>query len=253
MPPRCILLAPRYSDEVIADAFMSKSNATRNENYSPEYHIDVVYEVGNKASLLNFCFNQLLVEALNKRDEEGIEYMAMAHSDVVAAPGWLNILYANLVERGDVLVSAVVCIKEPERNRTSCAVGNRADSFDIRRYINVTDRHSMPQTFSTGDVAQSDDEVLLVNTGLWIADLSWEGWDDFAFSSRDEILVNPATGKRQAFCAPEDWQLSRHLDAHGAPYSATWAVQTHHYGPSIWDSHALPPVYPKFVPDGAWA
>lgn len=251
MPPRCILLAPRYGDEVVADAAMSRTNATRNDDCPPEDRIDVAYNVSVKSSLINFGFNRLLVEALNKRDEDGVEFMAMCHSDIVAAPGWLNHLHHILRMRGDVLVSAVVSIKEPERMRTSCAVGGRNDCFDVRRYIGVADRHALPQTFSTRDVAQEDDEVLLVNTGLWIADLSWEGWDEFAFSSRDEIRINPATGRRQAYSAPEDWQMSRFLAERGAPYSATWAIQTHHYGPSIWDSHAMPPVYPAFVPAGS--
>lgn len=251
MTPKAIILAPRYSDEIVADAYMAKSCATANENYPPEHQIEVYADLGGKSSLINMGFNRLFAEALNQYDDGNIQYMAMQHADVVAEPGWLNKLYAIMKERGDVAVSAVVCIKETERLRTSCAVGNALDKFDIRRYINVTDRHGLPETFSTIDVAKDEDEVLLINTGLWIADLSWQGWNEFAFESIDAIFVNPATNKRQAATVPEDWFMSYYLAERGAPYSATWKVRTHHYGPTIWDSHAMPPVYPKFVANGS--
>ncbi|MDR3582637.1 MAG: hypothetical protein P4L67_05165 [Candidatus Pacebacteria bacterium] len=238
--PRAILCTPRFSDEVNALSFMSSQNATRNELHPPEDHIEIVYNVGAKGSLLTLCFNQLLVEALNKRDEGEVDYIVMAHADIAASPGWLNVLFSRLRQRGDVVVSAVVPIKEPQKSKTSCAVGSRRDHYDIRRYITTEDRLSTPETFATKDVARDDDEVLLINTGMWIGDLSWPGWDAFAFDFENKIMVNPASGKRQAFCLPEDWAMSFALDEATAPYSASWAVQTYHFGPSVWDSHEIP-------------
>lgn len=249
-PPRILIGSPRYGDEVVAEAFTSKNNAERNDLYPEEDHVQVVYDLNCKGSLLNFCFNQIFAEALNRYEAGAISHFAMIHSDVSAPAGWLNKLWSIMRQRGDVVVSAVVSIKEPERSRTSTAVGNRYEHFDVRRYITATDRHSMPETFCTADVAQDENEVLLVNTGLWLADLSWPGFKEFAFSSRDTIMRNPANNKYQAFVVPEDWNLAYHLDEMGAPYSATWSIQTRHIGPSVWDSHELPVVQAQFVPSG---
>lgn len=240
--PKVMVATPRYSDMIVADAYMTKVNAERNDEWPAENHVQVAFEIGCHASLLAFCFNQMFVEALNKRDEGLCTHFAMLHADISTKPGWLNALYAQMRERGDVVVSAVVPIKEPERRRTSTAVGNRNDVFDIRRYITVGDRLRMPETFSIEDVREDEDDVLLVNTGLWLADLSWPGWNDFAFTINDTIMINPGTGKRQAFCEPEDWFLSRHLDAMDAPYSGTWTVDVAHHGPSIWRSHDVSPL-----------
>lgn len=248
-PPRVLIGAPRYGDEVIAESFISKGNAERNDLHPEEDHVQVVYDLGCKSSLINFGFNQIFAEALNRHEAGEIDLFAMIHSDLVAEAGWLNKLWSIMRRRGDVVVSAVVSIKEPERSRTSTAVGNRADHFDLRRYITTTDRHSMPETFCTADVSQDEGDVLLVNTGLWIADLSWPGFKDFAFSSVDQIMINPASGKYQAFTVPEDWNFSFWLDAMGAPYSATW-IPTRHVGPSVWSSHELPPLQAQFVPNG---
>lgn len=245
--PRFMVATPRYSDLVVADSYMARVNAARNDIHSEEDHVDVVFEIGCHASLLAFCFNQMFAEALNKRDEGLCTHFAMLHSDVGAKPGWLNSLYSIMRERGDIVVSAVIPIKEPERERTSTAVGNRFDVFDIRRYITVGDRLAMPETFSIDDVRQDPDDVLLINTGMWVADLSWEGWDGFSFQINDTIMVNPATGKRQAFCEPEDWFMSRFLDSQGASYSGTWKVPVTHHGPSIWRSHETPAMVGKFA------
>jgi hypothetical protein len=86
-----------------------------------------------------------------------------------------------------------------------------------------------------------------VNTGLWLADLSWPGWDSFRFHILNEIQVNPETGNRQAWVVSEDWYLSHYLDSLAAPYSATW-IPLRHIGIDYWDSCELPPIYPKFVP-----
>jgi hypothetical protein len=98
----------------------------------------------------------------------------------------------------------------------------------------------MPETFSTKDVAKEEDEILLVNTGLWIADLRHEFWDTFSFGFDDAIGLDPTNGKRVAMVCSEDWLLSRKMDEAGVPFSATWRIQTYHTGPSIWSSHEIP-------------
>jgi hypothetical protein len=238
--PKIILAMPRYSDEVVAESYLTAQNGDANELFPDEDAVEVVHKISNKASLLPFSHNVCLAEAMNKRDEGVATHVAYLHSDIACEAGWLNKLAAIMRDRGDVAVSAVVCIKEPKRLRTSAAVGARGNNFAFKRFITTADRLNMPETFSTADVAEESDDVLLINTGVLLMDLRWPGFDDFAFGFDDAILTNPETGKRQAFVCPEDWRLSRALDEMGAPYSATFAVRTFHYGPSIWDSHEVP-------------
>lgn len=240
MTPKILLACPRYDNTCVADAFMSKNYAENNPAYGPDDQIEIAYDLGCHGSLLNWVFNNALAEALNKRDEGLVTHMAMCHADLASDPGWCNQLYSIMRERGDIVVSAVACIKEPARIKTSCAVGSSLNYFNVKKYITTADRPNMPETFSTRDVAESEDDVLLVNTGMWLADLSWPMWDQFAFSFNDAIMINPTTGKRQAATVPEDWGLSYFLHKHGAPYSGTWRIRTRHHGPSIWDSHAIP-------------
>lgn len=232
-----MIATPRYDDSVIVASHEAKKNAERNELYPKEDAVEVVFEIGVKGSLLPYCANQCLAEALNQRDAGKITHFAMVHSDVSCEAGWLNKLWSIARSRGDVVVSAVVPIKEPARLKTSCAIGCRWDKYGVKRFINTTDRLRMPKTFSTKDVATEEDEILLINTGLWIADLRNEFWDEFAFGFDDTIGRDPNTGKRVAMVCSEDWRLARELDAAGVPYSATWEIPVEHTGPSVWYSH----------------
>lgn len=250
MTPKIIILAPRYSDDVNAMSYMAKQNAARNEDHPPEDHVEIVADVSCKGSLLTFCFNQLFALALDEYDKGNVTHALMVHSDISAPFGFANALYRVMRERGDTVVSAVVPIKEHGRTRTSTAVGVRWNHFGFRRFINTSDRAGMPETFSTIDVAQDVDEVLLINTGLWLADLSHPAWDEFHFEFKDRIRKNPETGSREAVVSSEDWELARFLDAKSIPYSAHWLPGVLHFGSDYWTPDEMPPVYPKFVPSG---
>lgn len=238
--PRVMIATPRFDDLVHCDSFMSVRHADMNEIHDPEDRVEVVYNIGNKASLLTFCFNGMFAEALNKRDEGEVDLFCMVHADVIPQAGFLNHLWNIMRTRGDIVVSSVISIKEPKKLKTSTAVGCRSDKFGVKRYIQTTDRLRTPETFSTKDIAQEDDDVLLINTGLMLVDLSWSGWENFAFGFDDVIKRNPVTGKREAHCNPEDWRMSRHLDELGVPYSATWRLPVKHAGPGLWNSHEIP-------------
>jgi hypothetical protein len=235
-----MIATPRYDDTVIAASYMAKHNAARNEDHPEEDAVEVVFEVGVKGSLLPYCFNQCLAEALNQRDAGKVTHLAFIHADIACDPGWLNKLWSIARRRRDVVVSAVVSIKETARLRTSTAVGRRTDKFGVKRFINTTDRPGMPETFSTRDLMDDDDVVLLVNTGLMLADIRHEFWDSFSFGFDDVIARDQETGRRVAQACSEDWRMSRALDASGVPYAATWAIPVFHTGPSTWCSHDIP-------------
>ena len=49
----------------------------------------------------------------------------------------------------------------------------------------------------------------------------------------DRIIREP-DGSRTAQTRPEDWELSRAMDAASVKYGATWALPVMHYGNGAW-------------------
>lgn len=231
--PRVYVAMPRYG-LVVPEAMVGKIIASAN-NAPPEDMVAIAAHGDCSSSLLPHSFNHMLAEALDLRDQGKVTHLAMIHSDLAPSGFWLNTLWRIMRTRGDDLVSAVVPIKDQTFDRTSTAIGDREDPWVLKRYVECRDRKTLPETFNHADVC-SPDEVLLVNTGLMLADLRRPYWNDFAFEFKTRI-TRDEDGKRTPWVRPEDWEMSRLLDRHGAPYSATWAVRVKHGGFAWWDSH----------------
>lgn len=220
--PRVLLVTPYYG-QVSMGLFQTLNLANIDRS-----RVDVVGHIQSSTSVLPACFNNLLALALDHRDEGRATHMAMCHSDILAEPGWINKLYNEMWFRNLDLISAVVPIKGPT-GRTSTAIGNENDRWHIKRCIFDRDREKLPQTFTAAN-ACGPEEVLLVNTGLFLCDLRRPYWDDFSFQFHTKIFKNPQTGKRETASRSEDWEMSYHLHENKAPYAATWAVKLHHEG-----------------------
>lgn len=139
---------------------------------------------------------------------------------------------------GADLVSAVVPIKQPPPVPTSTGIGLWSDPWAVQRYVQVGDRAAMAETF--GAEICGEGEVLLVNTGCFLADLRHPAWDQFAeaggFAFETRIERDEATGRRMASIQPEDWRMSRFLQERGARLAATWSVSLRHGGWGWWDN-----------------
>src|SRR6185312_6699501 len=107
MTPKVLIAYPHYSESVVYDSCISKDHAEANYMHPEEDAVEVFAKVGTKASLLTWSFNTALAEALNKRDEGLVTHFALHHSDVAADEGWLNTLFSEMRQRGDVAISAV--------------------------------------------------------------------------------------------------------------------------------------------------
>lgn len=231
--PRVFVAMPRYG--LIAPESMIGKLVASSRDAADDDAVTIVAHGDCSSSLLPHSFNLQFAEALDLRDRGEVTHFAMIHSDVAPSGYWLNDLWRIMRTRGDDVVSAVVPIKDQVPGRTSTAVGWRSDPWSVKRFIHLDDRASMPETFGPRDVC-GDDEVLLVNTGLWLADLRRPYWDRFAFGFQTRIIKDDS-GKRSAWVRPEDWEMSRMLDSESAPYSATWAVKLRHLGVYWWDNH----------------
>lgn len=199
--------------------------------------VQVVYTASVANSLLTMAFNTLLAQALDYRDAGHVTHLAMIHDDVEPAAGWLNTLWRQMREYDLGAVSAVIPIKNAS-GKTSTAIGRRDDSWRVERHVLLEERARLPETFTRFDACQAG-ELLLINTGLLLIDLRRPFWDGFAFGIRDRIVA--VDGRRQAWTRPEDWEMSRALDAADVPYGATWAVAVNHVGSIRWPNHMEAP------------
>jgi hypothetical protein len=199
------------------------------------HHCQAVTIGHGSNSLTANAFNDLFVSALDLKDAGKITHFAMIHSDVVPEnPLWLDELYEEMDSSGAMLASAVIAIKEDRPDvRVSTAIGTRSDPWKPCRTLYLRDRENLPTTFGRDELKLTNDEVLLVNTGLWLTDLTHPAWDDFpGFTVTSRIVT--VDGKRLAQCRPEDWEMSRHLDRHNARYVATWRPRVGHEGVKTW-------------------
>lgn len=188
------------------------------------------------SSLLCLTFNKILAGALNRRATEGLTHFVMQHDDIVPGAGWADVLIGELDRTGFAVVSAVVPLKDP-RGLTSTAVRNSATGKTRR--LTMAEVAGLPDTFTLDDVRAAGigsgddpaDDLLAVNTGLWVCRLN-DGWVDHfpGFSMTDGLMRDEKTGLVKAGCVPEDWQFSEWLWRRGFRVAATKKVQLGHLG-----------------------
>lgn len=219
-PPQVVLVTPHYGN-----VSMGWHN-TLNKAVRDRRAVHAVREACCSSSVLPLAFNQCLAVALNLRDEGVVTHMAMVHSDIIASPGWLDLLWSEMWTHNLDLISAVVPIKGPA-GRTSTAIGSEDDPWVVKRCFFDRDRKRYPLTFTAKDVCR-DGEVLLVNTALFLADLRRPWWDNFAFQLHSRVVKKP--DGYIAECRSEDWEMSHHLHKAGAKYAATWKPKLFHEG-----------------------
>ncbi len=250
MTPRVFVSQPQSHGQ--PHEFSSRAKFTSFDPRAPE---EDRFLIGGNAVVISgslpHAFNSLLARALDSRDAGKSTHLAMLHDDVAPTGPWITQLWHTMRLSGADLVSAVVPIKEEPPSRTSTAIGDRADRWLIKRYITLQERPNLPATFGQADVC-GPDEVLLANTGCWLADLRRSWWDEFAdaggFNQDSRIVRNP-DGTRSSEFEPEDWRMSRFLEARGARIVCTWDVPLRHGGWSWWANFLEDPAEVSEVPD----
>lgn len=185
--------------------------------------------------LLDHCFNQYWAEALNQRDESGATHFAMIHNDVCPDFGWLTVLLDELTRLDADVVSATIPLKD-NLGLTSTGVYDGSNPWKRRR-LSLHEVANLPDTFCADDTG----EALLLNTGLWVCDLSKEWCDDWHFQAESRIVRR--NGRRVAEVLPEDWAFSHFLNQRGAKICATNKVRIRHVGDMA---------FPNGNPWGAW-
>jgi hypothetical protein len=178
-------------------------------------------------SLLTAGFNHLWVEALNRRETEGITHFAMIHADVEPVDGWVDILMEELMRLDADVVSTVIPIKG-EWGLTSTGV----EEPDGMRRLTMREICRLPETFSSADVGG---RPLLLNTGLFVCDLLKPWAERVCFQIHDEIYRD-AAGRWHYRFSPEDWNFSKFLHRSQCKIFATRKVGVKHHGDMGWDN-----------------
>ncbi len=216
------ILLPTYNGQVdIAAARTAYWMPTRGRPY---------FVVDFTSSLLSFTFNSLWQVALTLRDQGKARYVAMIHADLEAEQGWVDRLIDELQRMKADIVSAVVPIKDT-RGVTSTAIDDPADPYDPWRRLTMHEVARLPPTFNAADCGYPD-RALLINTGLWVADLRGAWCNGVCFTVGDAIRKapagHPAAGQAFVGVSPEDWNFSRYLHQQKARVYATQVVRCAH-------------------------
>lgn len=190
------------------------------------------------SSLLPRTFNTLFCEAMDLRDEGKCTHFAMLHDDIWPDNFWLNTLWREMRKAEADLVSVVMPIRDVPWWRSSTAIGLVDNPWVVPRYIRAEDREVLPLTFGPEDVC-GPGEVLLHNTGCWLADLRRPYWDAFNEAGGfnfDTRITRDENGKRLSWIQSEDWKMSRFIQSQGARAVATYAVTARHRGAAWWSN-----------------
>lgn len=178
-------------------------------------------------ALLPFTFNKLWCAALNMRQAQGITHFAMAHGDIVAEPGWLDLLLHEMERVSADVLSTVIAIKQDGGETSTAVLVPHAGS----------ERLCLDQLPPTAFCGQDLGKQLLVNTGLfvcrfdqpWVSELDEKGRLKIAFHYHDYVLKHD-DGTYHAYNMPEDWNFSLDAARLGAKVFATRAVKAEHIG-----------------------
>jgi len=198
-------------------------------------------------SLLASVFNKLWCDALNAFDRGDITHVAMLHSDIGPADGWIDILIEEMEAQSAAFCSAVVPIKD-SRGLTSTGIGEPGLAWSPLRRFTMKEIMEFPETFDAEDTGNPG-KVLLLNSGCWVADLRHPGFHatdsdnqgKLYFEINDRIVKTEKGWTSQV--EPEDWFFSRRLHAQGIRAVATRKVQVLHFGinafcnDKAWGSH----------------
>ncbi len=201
----------------------------------------------NVNSSLGHCFNGLLCDAYALQSDLKLDYFAMLHGDVVPESFWLSTLIEEL-ERNDAdLISAVIAIKDAAGNSSAGLIYKDKPDWPVRRLtMHEIHKSRLPRTFSHEDLKDvglatgKDGEVMVVNTGCWVARYQkpWfqDNWVCFRQTHKIKKLPRP-DGKGdflQCWFDPEDWIFSREMADWGAKVLTTTCIKVDHVGVSLY-------------------
>lgn len=228
-----VYLALPCGSNVYAGLLWTVMNASRNHKIMPRM-------VGS--SLANLNFNRLWAEALNKRQEWGHTYFAMAHSDIKAEDGWIDTMIDLMTRHAADVMTAIIPLKS-EHGLTSTGIMDQEDGR-TRRFT-MTEAMGMPETFSIRDTLLPK-AVLAVNNGLFVCRFDQLWIEELTGFGCDDSIVLGEDGVYRAHTVGEDWRWAKwlstqrvggcHPGSRPLKVMATRKVKVWHHGSSDYDN-----------------
>jgi hypothetical protein len=176
--------------------------------------------VRQQCSILTHGFNRLWARALNGRPTDDTTHWAMQHDDIVPPACWVDTQIDEMARTGADVMSAVVPIKD---RRGLTTTGLRNVQTGENRRLTMTEIMRLPETFGIDDLEHGPDDVLIVNTGLWVCRFT-EPWVEPPFFPgfvQLDRLQRHEDGTFSAACLSEDWCFSEWASRVGLKVMAT--------------------------------
>jgi len=171
-------------------------------------------------------FNMMLCSALNARKAQGLTHFAMIHSDIGAQIGWLDVLLEEMDRVNADVMTTIVPIKDIRGLTTT---GIRYPGVWGTKRFTMREIQRFPATF---DISGTDepDQILAINTGLWVARIPVGGWADHFPGFTCKHAIRCQNGEYQADFDSEDWLFSDWLHENKYRVFATRKVLCFHRG-----------------------
>jgi hypothetical protein len=180
-------------------------------------------------------FNMLWCDALNRRQSHGVTHFAMIHTDISPEFYWLDKLIEEM-DRLDADVMATIIAIKDGRGLTTTGI-RYPGVWGTRRFV-MREILRLPETFCITDTDEPD-QILAINTGLWVCRLPAAGWPDAfpGFTCAHRLLWE--NGKRIPNFDSEDWLASDWFASQGLRVFATRKVQCEHIGAMSYGNQQL--------------
>jgi 2-polyprenyl-3-methyl-5-hydroxy-6-metoxy-1,4-benzoquinol methylase len=223
MPPRKpykIFLMMPNNGQIMPPAVEASINASRKHK---------VLAVPGQFGDIQHNFNMMVCTALNARAKEGWTHIAMVHADIGAQSYWLDTLLEEMDRVGADLMTTVMAIKD---DRFITTTGIRYRGIPGCRRFTVRETDLLPETFSIADTEEPD-QILAINTGLWVARFPVGGWPDkFADGEgfKTNCYIKWRNGQAEPTFDSEDWIFSEWAHLAGMKVYATTKVLAFHRG-----------------------
>lgn len=192
--------------------------------------------VWKSTSLLPFCFNMLLADAYNKRQEAELTHFCLLHADVVPEQGWLAKML-RIMQDQSVDVLSVLIPQKSTSGVTSTALDVPGNAYHPRRLM-MREADRLPRTFGPKETLREfGNSGLLFNTGCLLMRMDAVDPLKHCFDFHDRIVK--VDGQYKAEAIPEDWSFSRKIIQSGIKYAVTRAVSVVHYGSAGFDNQEV--------------
>ncbi len=220
-PIRAYVAVP-YSHGIEPEAWASSRDCLRG-------HAGITADIRSRSfSILTSNFNKSLVACFNSKH---YDYVALHHSDIQAAPGWLGLMIRDMELVDAEVMHAAVAIKNAD-GFTSTAIAYSEDRWEPIRNITMHELHQLPSVFNISHIQEVIDPAamrLCPNTGVLVMKVTEKMLDFPGFSNLDRI-IRVSENCWQEKVVPEDWNFGHWCADMGIEVWGTRKVVTHHWG-----------------------